>query len=174
MSERKTRKPLIEPGSVLGSQPDIMSSVLNSYADKTGQPAPFAAEPPTATREPVEDSTRVEAEETEAPAHPEVVPPSKPASKPSSQLADKPARQQKSPRGKAKDVDAEEEARIRAESPKRLCSYRIPEGLDDWLEEQAFEHRHSGLKKQDLVAQAIQLLIVAKAASEEQRKEDEG
>lgn len=78
------------------------------------------------------------------------------------QLVDKPAKQQKAPKAK-KTTTAKEQAAQMADSPKRLCSYRIPEELDNWMEEYAFRHRHVGLKKQDLVAEAIQLLIVSKA-----------
>jgi len=37
---------------------------------------------------------------------------------------------------------------------------RVPEGLNDWLDEYAHAHRKSGVKKQDLVSRAIQLLII--------------
>ena len=163
MSERRPRKPLIEPGSVLGEQPDILSSVLNSYADRTGQPAPFAPEPtaPPATPSDAAERKPESPEEGQGRAEPNTF--EIPVSKPASQPVDKPTRTPKAARGKADDTDAEGQARSRSETPKRLCSYRIPEGLDDWLEEHAFAHRHAGLKKQDLVAEAIRLLIVAKA-----------
>ena len=172
MSERKARKPLIERGSVLGEQPDILSSVLNAYADKTGQAAPFAAaaEPtPETTHDPEERAREETTEEARAreTLEPKVLlenPERRQGadvSKTARQPADKPARPSRQTRPK-KGGDAQEEAARRAETPKRLCSYRIPEALDDWLEEHAFEHRRQGLTKQDLVAQAIQLLIVAK------------
>lgn len=199
--ERKERRPLIERGSVLGEGSDIMSAVLNGYADRTGQEAPFK---------------ETEIGDIQTSRHPDVKASrhqgDQPASQPSGRLDSLTSRHRdnkskeeeattappgggqeepraKSPRAakpktpsKASPADvrsdartdpvtnskaeAEADVRRRAESPRRLCSYRIPEGLDDWLEEFAFAHRHSGLKKLDLVAEAIGLLIVVKAAPE--------
>lgn len=176
MSERKPkeRKPLFNPGSVLGGGTDILSSVLNNYAESTGQPAPILrqeepAPPAEFETDPTEEPQAEEPEPVveEAPKRPErrageIAISTRSVSKTASQPADKPARQPKTSKPK-KAESAKEEADRRAQSPLKLCSFRIPEGLDHWLEEQAFEHRHDGLKKQDLVAQAIQLLIMSKA-----------
>ena len=187
MSERKPakeRKPLIAPGSVLGDSPDIFANVMSSYAESTGQPAPVVRQEDQATNTPPESPTQAEEgtpisevhqdepqREQSREAAPQAPEPRR-RSEPTSQPADKPARQQKAPAVRSSKrgapVDAEEEAKVRAATPKRLCSYRVPEGLDDWLEEQAFEHRHTGLKKQDLIAQAIQLLIMAKSTYQEE------
>lgn len=163
MSERKPkeRKPLFQPGSVLGGETDILGSVLTSYAQSTGQPAPvLRQEEPSPLAADAETPVEREEEPSAAAERPE---PTARSTEPARQPADKPARQPRASRPK-KSASAEEDAQNRAQTPKRLCSYRIPEGLDDWLEEYAFQHRHTGMKKQDLVAQAIQLLIVSRAA----------
>ena len=188
MSERKApkeRKPLIAPGSVLGESPDIFANVMSSYAESTGQPAPVVrGEDEAAEAEPgapVEDeeaallSDAHEEQPTQAAEPAPSSPEPRRRTETARQPADKSARQPKAPAvrspKKASATDAEDEAKVRAATPKRLCSYRVPEGLDDWLEEQAFEHRHTGLKKQDLIAQAIQLLIVAKSTYQEEEQD---
>jgi hypothetical protein len=37
---------------------------------------------------------------------------------------------------------------------------RLPEGLNDWLDDYAHEHRKEGIKKQDLISRAVQLLVM--------------
>lgn len=155
-----------------------MSSVLNNYAERTAggdpQQSSSAAAPvedqttsPAATPE----TTSVAAEET--PVQPDSLSASQQdsgtSSQPDRQLvsksADKPAsKPKKASRGSRSggDFTVLRDIEERANTPKRLCSYRIPEGLDDWLEVYAFERRKQGVKKQDLVAEAIGLLIASK------------
>jgi hypothetical protein len=41
---------------------------------------------------------------------------------------------------------------------------RLPEGLNDWLDDYAHNHRKQGVKKQDLVARAVELLVLSLGA----------
>lgn len=43
---------------------------------------------------------------------------------------------------------------------------RIPEELNDWLDEYAHAHRKEGVKKQDVIARAVELLFLEVAAGE--------
>lgn len=190
MSASKPRKPLIEPGSVLGGGPgvDVMSSVLNNYAERTGTPAPL-------TITPAEETAPAQVEPSETPSSPENSSPTEtPTSihtavqpyihttvqtpgQPTDKMDGQPAVQSQ---GKPKRASAanrptrtspqkaiEDEVRSRTETPKRLCSYKIPEGIDDWLATYVYEHRAEKVTKQDLVTQAIGLLIVAKCGERE-------
>ena len=58
---------------------------------------------------------------------------------------------------------AEEMARTRL-IPMTL---RIPEELNDWLDEYAHDHRKEGVKKQSLISRAVQLLYIELAGAEE-------
>lgn len=53
-----------------------------------------------------------------------------------------------------------------ASSRMAVVTLRLPEGLNDWLDEYAHQHRKEGVKKQDLISEAIQLLVMAKEAEE--------
>ena len=44
---------------------------------------------------------------------------------------------------------------------------RIPEELDDWLTDYSHRKRKQGIKKQDLIAQAVRLLYVELQGMEE-------
>lgn len=192
MSERKPRKPLIEPGSVLGGG-DIMSSVLNNYAERTGTPiaerpaaeAPISHDdtptkqgaeevPPTPPAAEVSASDGSEGSVQQASgtaSHTTIQPDIQTArytdSKPAVQQASKPKRVAGAHRpARGADVrSVEDEVRERTDTPKRLCSYRIPEGIDDWLATYVYEHRATKVTKQDLVTEAIGLLIAAKAGA---------
>jgi len=41
---------------------------------------------------------------------------------------------------------------------------RLPEGLNDWLDDYAHANRKQGVKKQDLVTRAVQLLVMEMSA----------
>lgn len=61
-------------------------------------------------------------------------------------------------------VSAKEVARKRAQelaaSRPMPITLRLPEGLNDWLDDYAHAHRKEGVKKQDLIARAVQLLVI--------------
>ena len=40
-----------------------------------------------------------------------------------------------------------------------MCS---PTGLNDWLDDYIDTHREEGVRKQDLIAEAVRLLVIAK------------
>lgn len=179
MSERKPRKPLIEPGSVLGGG-DIMSSVLNNYAERTGTPINDEAPTEQGAEEvlPTPPPTEVSASEKSGDSikqpsgtasHTAIQPVIQTAGhtdiKTDVQQAGKPKRAASSSRSARSAVvrSVEDEVRERTDTPKRLCSYRIPEGIDDWLATYVYEHRATKVTKQDLVTEAIGLLIASKA-----------
>ncbi len=60
------------------------------------------------------------------------------------------------------------EGRIKelASTPSVVVSLRMPEGLNDWLDDYAHAHRKEKVKKQDLISQAVQLLVKELSAKE--------
>ena len=61
---------------------------------------------------------------------------------------------------------ATEQAKRLAATPAMPITLRLPTGLNDFLDDYAHEHRKEGVKKQDLVARAVQLLVIELAAPE--------
>ena len=57
-------------------------------------------------------------------------------------------------------ADAQRDAQRMAASRAIPITLRMPEELNDWLDEYAHSHRKQGVKKQDLIARAVQLLVV--------------
>ena len=58
-----------------------------------------------------------------------------------------------------------------ADTPLITVSLKLPSGLNDWLDTHAFTHRKAGAKKQDLIARAVELLIL-ETTLESQTKPD--
>lgn len=137
MSNAK-RKPIIEPGSVL-------QNIIQRDRELSGRAEP--AFPDSAAQEAHTDKE----EEKQV---------SKPVSKLTSKL---------SPDGQRLNSkrDLRRLAADLSQSPLTTVSLKVPAGLNEWLDEYAFQHRKEGVKKQDLVRQALQLLIVELGGEEE-------
>lgn len=59
----------------------------------------------------------------------------------------------------AEQLSAKLHARELAATTAVPITLRMPNGLNDWLDEYAHQHRKKGVKKQDLIAAAVQLLV---------------
>ncbi len=139
------RKPLIEPGSLLpeAAGTDVMSRVLERDREKSGRKGPAHVEEPIpdditsninahiTTQEEIREYSHAE---TNAPAQITAQQRSKPA--------------------------ALKYAKQLAQTPAQPITLRLPEGLNDFLDDQAHQRRKKGVKKQDLVALGMQLLVV--------------
>jgi hypothetical protein len=160
---RKTeRKPIIETGSIL-------SNVLQRDRQNSGREAPPMA---THDEEPISQEA---APLIDLSANQQV---SEPASKSVSQLTSKldeddahdskavsktpglPADQQASKPVSLSKREIRQAAEALAESRLVTVSLKLPEGLNDWLDQYAFARRKQKVLKQDLVAKAIHLLYV--------------
>lgn len=81
---------------------------------------------------------------------------------------------------KSSKPDAEEAAReaVQARARRMAASraipitLRLPEELNDWLDEYAHAHRKQGVKKQDLIARAVQLLVIDLSADTDEGEGD--
>jgi len=74
--------------------------------------------------------------------------------------ADAQMRSQFPARKSAKET-AQQHAHRLGQTPSIPITLRLPEALNDWLDDLAHEHRKSKIKKQDLVALAMQVLLIA-------------
>ncbi len=81
-----------------------------------------------------------------------------------SNITSKKASQQetKKPTQQRSKKDQKQYAQELASTPMAVITLRLPEGLNDWLDDYAHAHRKQGVKKQDLISEAVQLLVVAK------------
>lgn len=137
---RKERKPLVDTESLLGN-------VLKRDRALSGREAPesdIAAEQPVQHEE--AESTP-ELEKQEAPTT------ESPKAKPTSNLTDKLT-------GKPTKRELAAQAKALAESRFATVSLKLPEELNDWVDQYVFEHRKEKVLKQDLISRAIQLLYI--------------
>lgn len=138
---RKERKPLVDTESLLGN-------VLKRDRALSGREAPesdIAAEQPVQHEE--AEPTPELFEKQEAPT------PEPPKAKPASNLTDKLT-------GKPTKRELAAQAKALAESRFATVSLKLPEELNDWVDQYVFEHRKEKVLKQDLISRAIQLLYI--------------
>lgn len=160
MAEAK-RKPLIQPGSMIQPQ-DTMARILKRDREASGREA--TEEPEVAVQEPIVE----EPVSREADTLTDNI-----TSKLTSNIADEPAAPPaKKGRERPKQSLRQRVAEM-AESRHVVISLRCPEALNDWLDEYAHAHRKQGVKKQDLIAEAIGLLILKKEGAEQPPEEIE-
>lgn len=137
---RKERKPLVDTESLLGN-------VLKRDRELSGRDAPesdIAAEP------------RIEPEENEEASTPRVsggfaleATRAKPASNLTDKLTGKPTKRELAAQAKAL-----------AESRFTTVSLKLPEELNDWVDQYVFDRRKEKVLKQELISRAIQLLYI--------------
>lgn len=157
------RKPLIAPGSVLPSI-DTLSRILERDRQRSGRnPLPKPEDPPLAAGTPVPASAPAgqgEAKDahitSNITAHTE------------SNTDARPRRTRKGQTDTSQKslVEAQGYAHHLASTRAIPITLRLPEGLNDWLDEYAHTHRKQGVRKQDLIARAVALLVVALSAED--------
>jgi len=157
------RKPLIEPGSCLPPvrdetpADDLIGRIVERDRERSGRkPRPT---PEAAPAEAEENITGNITAQLSAQAE------SKEAAQLSAQ-ADAPRRSKAEAQGRGK-KEWHRIARNLGGTRMIPITLRIPEGLNDWLDDWAHEHRKQGVKKQDLVARAVQLLMIALESGED-------
>ena len=185
------RKPLIEPGSVLPPT-DMLSRIVARDRTASGRAPQLAGMPappsPTALPESLEEKegsdgnitsnitahTRSHTENS-AEANTETFADSRIATH-----TDAKAVRRKQAQSDAKQESREESKAAAAQRAHQLgqsrpipITLRLPEALNDWLDEYAHSHRKQGIKKQDLIARAVQLLVVELSADDNSPEERE-
>jgi len=184
----RERKALIEPGSLLPAADTLLERILERDRQAAGRTAsvPIDASLPEKERntilEPQEDSSSSEENITSnITAHIPAQHETKPRRQASTQQGRKTARQKDSKvdsrsEAKTEAKTAEQQSRLtdrqgyaQALSATRAIpiTLRLPEGLNDWLDEYAHLHRKQGVKKQDLIARAVELLVLSLHESDE-------
>ena len=155
------RRPLIAPGTLdaAGAQPlSLQETIIARDAEKNGRPAPKFGNTDNITSNTESNITaHITAQEdsppdgqedglprTQAPSQPGRGEGGKVSAKKSASVPTKSARQR---------------ALELAESKAVPITLRMPEGLNDYLDDKAHEHRKSKVLKQDLVSLAVQLLV---------------
>ena len=173
------RKPLIEPGSVLpASETDVMSRVLERDRAQSGRKAPGGEvapeqETPAGAMTPPVPSDVPGA--PEAPKKDRRPRPTEPAGDNITRnilshiISNKEKNMRVQPEvhqdthasaHQSSQEYAREYARVLAQSSPLPITLRLPEGLNDWLDDHAHRMRKQGVKKQDLVSWAVQLLVI--------------
>ena len=186
----RERKPLIEPGSVLPATDTLSrilerdrvasgrkSPALSSDADPPHSAPGSDARPSSAnglsgptpeakTLHDVQDGDITSNITAHTPAnkvsqsliHTDAQPPVRPSTQTDAKASVKMGTK------KSSKLDAEEavQTRVRLMAASRAVpiTLRMPEELNDWLDEYAHTHRKQGVKKQDLIARAVQLLVI--------------
>jgi len=180
----RERKALIEPGSLLPAADTLLERILERDRQAAGRTAsvPIDASLPEKERntilEPQEDSSSSEENITSnITAHIPAQHETKPRRQASTQQGRKTVRQKDSKvDSRAEAKTAEQQSRLtdrqgyaQALSATRAIpiTLRLPEGLNDWLDEYAHLHRKQGVKKQDLIARAVELLVLSLHESDE-------
>lgn len=174
----RERKPLIEPGSVLPDpQPGLLERIVARDRAASGRaeaPESFLqVDPkPQAETHPQADGNITSNITAHIPAHPE----SSVANREEEQQARRAAvrksthkdtqPEEKTVSKSAVHETAQAEARERAATRPIPITLRLPEGLNDWLDDYAHAHRKEGVKKQDLISRAVQLLILERATTD--------
>lgn len=166
------RKSLIEAGSILPARdapdedaPDVLSRVLERDRARSGRRTPASEPPNITTLHDAHITAHAENNEySQQSAQPSGQTHSKAATQSTSQEDARPAAQ-KGSRASLR-ADAQKRAQRMAASPAIPITLRLPSELNDFLDDAAHARRKQGVKKQDLVSRAVQLLVVALAEEE--------
>ena len=162
MAESK-RKPLIQPGSMLRKEEtqDAMSRILQRDREASG-------------REAIE--TPIELDEAQQPSTEEA---DKLTSNITSKLTSNTVAAEELGSATPKKVKEKPKQTLKqrvaemATTRHVVISLRCPEAINDWLDEYAHAHRKEGVKKQDLVAEALAMLILKKEGAEQTPDDEE-
>lgn len=169
------RKSLISPGSILperAADPEsdtMMSRILQRDRVQSGRPAPEEA---TGIAEDDFAESNITDNIT---AHTESHTSAQKTEQPTAQADAPPRNRNKVRPAKMTAVVAPPSNQVAQEAATRMrrsrlipMTLRIPEELNDWLDEYAHRHRKEGIKKQDLIARAVELLYIEVAQEEGQ------
>jgi len=145
------RKPMIEEGSILAPQADLMSRVIGRDRAQSGR----ETGPPEAKSDPSFEDANITSnitdnitisDDAQSGIQDDVQKAAKPRVRQVAKLTER--------------EDALQYARELLATVAQPITLRMPEGLNDYLDETAHEHRKARVKKQDLVSAAVQLLVI--------------
>lgn len=158
----RDRKPLIEPGSIVPRADDITSRIIERDRINSGRKAPLEAKAKVSSPSPkvykTSDEERGEDDITEN------ITCNITTQKQSNALRNIITK-------KANTKEARVLAEELASTALTVVTLRLPSGLNDWLDDYAHAHRKEGVKKQDLVSVAVQMLVAAFSSKEGERGE---
>lgn len=172
----RDRKPLIEPGSLLPEAETLIGRILERDRQTSGRkaqefslsPAPESVPeaPPQSANETGNITSNITAHIL---AQQENIATRQKASNRRSKAETQSAAQQDTqPR-----ILTETQAYAQQLAATRAIpiTLRMPEGLNDWLDDYAHQHRKQGVKKQDLIARAVELLVLSLSISSDDTDE---
>ncbi|WP_395088823.1 hypothetical protein [Armatimonas sp.] len=161
------RKSLV--GGVLPDA-DTMSRILQRDRENAGRPAPASALPAQPEEKDITSNITAHMrsnEEISADANPRRHAAAKATSNNPRQKAPVEKSASEEPGSPSRQAHLEAEAMKLSASRMIPITLRIPEELNDWLRDYSHRKHKQGIKKQDLIAQAVRLLYVELEAMEE-------